>query len=262
MTQPQEQASSSPAALSAERHRNLKLQRSASLRHAVGYHAVTLVAAEIPKAGRSYPVLFARQDDKVQPVALLSLVEGENQFLEGDTWLAEYVPAAIRAYPFRLAGEQVLIDESAAMLSETEGDALFAEDGQPAACLTGAIDFLREFYVADAATRAWCERISTLGLLGERQAEIVSPQGVRYRVDGFWAVDEAKLATLSDDVLAALVKDGSLALIYAHLLSLEGLVALAARRDAIATTPAAPPADEAAEAPKGKRAMKDKAPSA
>lgn len=217
--------------LDREKHRALKLQNSTNYGHATGHHAAALAAEEIPKAVWSYPVLFARDESGVHPVALLGLVANENQYLEGNTWLANYVPAVIRAYPFSLAGEQVLIDETSSSLGDTEGQALFDESGEPSNVLLDKLNLLKAWHAADAETHAWCARLVELGVLIERQAEVVSPGVVTYRLDGFLSVDQAKLAALPDQELAALARDGSLALLNAHLMSLENLLTLAARRD-------------------------------
>jgi hypothetical protein len=217
--------------LSSENHRDLKLSPTPSYRHAEGFHSVALAAGEITKAALSYPVLFIRTETGFHPIALLSLIRDENQYLSGDAWQATYIPAAIRLYPFRLAGEQVLIDESAPNFADAEGEPLFTAEGEPTPVLNTALGFLRTCHAAEAETQRWCEHLAKLELLTGQRLDVVSPRGTRYRLDGFHVVDAAKIALLPDTTLTLLVRDGSLALIHAHLLSLEHLVTLAAQRD-------------------------------
>ncbi len=238
--------------LNANLHRDLKLRQPQSLDHTRHSHAVSIAVAEIPRAALSYPVMFVRNDSGFQPVALLSLVPNENQFLDGDAWQASYIPAAVRVYPFQLYGEQVLIDTESAALSTAEGEALFNESSEPTALLNERLDFLRACQAADAETQRWCTRLAERGLLVERHADVVSPAGVHYQLDGFYTVDGEKLAALPDADLANLLRDNSLMLIHAHMLSLDNLIGLAAQRDKPAASHAKPEAGTAPSS-KGKR---------
>ncbi len=241
--------------LSQDKHKNLKMHRAASFGFTEKWHSLTLATGEMAKAALHYPLLFVRTDAGFHPVALLSLVQNENQYLDGDTWRATYVPAALRVYPFRLAGEQVLIDESAPHFSNKDGEVLFTEKGEPTPILADALNFLRTCHAAEEQTQAWCKHLDELSLLVDRSVDVVSPQGARYRLEGFYVVDTIKIGLLPDTVLTVLVRDGSLALIHAHLLSLEHLVTLAAWRDGHAISEAA-----ATEAPEPVQSKKTGAP--
>lgn len=233
--------------LNLESHKDLKLKRMASYCHGEGFHSASLAIAEIAKAALSYPILFVPIEEGFHPIALLSLVSNENQYLDGEKWNARYIPAAVRIYPFRLAGEQVLVDESAPHFASHDGELLFTDMGEPTPVLNEALGFLRAYHAAEADTQQWCKRLADLGLLVERQVEVVSPKGERYRLEGFFVVDAVKITQLSDAELAALARDGSLSLIYAHLSSLEHLITLATQRDGYETTPVSTEPDNADE---------------
>jgi hypothetical protein len=192
-----------------------------------------LTAAELPKAALVYPIVFAQAEDGLHPFAVLGLSANENLYLEGDAWVASYLPASVRLYPFRFAGERILIDEAAPHFSGEEGAALFDESGAPSAALNEQLAFLRNCYAAEVDTAAWVARMAALGLLIEQDINVVSPQGKRYTLQKFHVIDAAKIPLLPDTVLTTLARDGSLALIHAHLLSLEHLVSLATRRDGL-----------------------------
>lgn len=223
--------------LNINKHRHLKLQPMPSFRHVEGTNLVALGAEEIPRAALAYPVVFARTENGFHPFALLGLSETENLYLEDNKWLANYIPAAVRSYPFRFAGERVLIDESAPHFEGEKGAELFDESGSPSTALNEQLTFLGACRTAELETSAWVERLVKLDLLVERHAEVVSPQGRRYRLQGFYMVDAARIPLLADKDLTVLARDGSLSLIYAHLLSLEHLISLAARRDRLAPDP-------------------------
>ncbi|MFC7050204.1 SapC family protein [Emcibacter nanhaiensis] len=219
--------------LSSDRHRNIKFRRITSYDHVESHHTASITTVEIAKAALCYPVLFLQRQGVFHPVVLLGLAANENLYLEGSSWRGVYVPASIRAYPFRLAGEHVLIDESAPHFSNSEGETLFTDTGDPTQALCDALGFLRACNDAENDTQKWCKYLDERDLLVERCLEVISPQGARYRVNGYYVVDQAAISCLPDIEIATLEREGVLSLIHAHLHSLEHLTELAAQRDAI-----------------------------
>lgn len=222
--------------LSSEEHKSLKIQTRNKFEYAENYHSISLASAEMLKAALSFPILFIQNktdDGKTDfdIVAILSLVANQNQYIEDSEWTASYMPSAMRVYPFRLQGESVLIDEDAPHLSESEGDPLFTEEGEPAEALNHAIAFLKTCHDANVETKAWCKRMDELGLITEHNTTIVSPKGGRFKLENFYAIDKEKLDALPDETLSTLAKDGSLALIHAHQISFEHFLKLGAQRD-------------------------------
>jgi hypothetical protein len=181
------------------------------------------------------------------PAVLLGLRESENLFVGGDgKWDARYVPAFVRRYPFVPGkGPQgdllVCIDEASPCFSSTEGEALFV-DGKPTPQLDHAMKFLAEFHQGVTVTEALARRLNELGLL--RQADSVAQlqDGSQFRLNGLSVVDEAKLRTLEPGVVQELFANGSLAVVYAHLMSLGNLGTLVDRlsRRGTGAKPAAP----------------------
>ena len=89
-----------------------------------------------------------------------------------DRWLARYLPAFVRRYPFVLAevpGQSlaVCIDEAYPGLSETEGEALFDDKGQETPYLKQTLEFLTQYQREHARTEAFCKRLQDNGLLKE-----------------------------------------------------------------------------------------------
>ena len=220
--------------LDSDKHRDWKLHRTQSYQHMASYHSVAIGNWEMGKVAMSYPVVFECVETGYRPVALLSLVQQENQYLIGDNWRVAYVPAAVRVYPFRLLEDRVLIDEAAPHFKPSEqGESLFTEAGEPTPVLQEAMSILHKCQQEESLTRQWCKRMAELELFTELTIEIVSPQGVHYRLVGFHGVDAKKLGALSDTQLATLARDGSLALIHMQQMSLDHLLVLAAQRDTL-----------------------------
>ena len=196
----------------------------------IGQHAVPLTSDEFISASRHFPIVFSAGDNPV-PLALMGLNEGVNVFVDADGKLINpvYVPAYIRRYPFLLAKLRRDSDEmslcfdpkSEAIGDFADGDPLFV-DGQPSEHTTAILGFCEQFEQAGQRTGQFMEELNKSGLLmdGEVSIEVAdAAQPFIYR--GFKMVDEAKLRELRGDVLRKMTQNGMLALIFAHLFSLQ-----------------------------------------
>lgn len=196
----------------------------------VGQHAVPLTSDEFISASRHFPIVFSAGDNPV-PLALMGLNEGVNVFVDDEGKLINpvYVPAYIRRYPFLLAKLRRDSDEmslcfdpkSEAVGDFADGDPLFV-DGQPSEHTNAILGFCEQFEQAGQRTGQFMEELVKSGLLmdGEVSIEVQnSAQPFVYR--GFKMVDEAKLRELRGDVLRKMTQNGMLALIFAHLFSLQ-----------------------------------------
>ena len=236
-----------PVALDRHQHRALRLRLPVDLALAAGtLNACFLHGAEFAQACLEYPIVFVRAGadaegrPAVAPMAVLGLVRDENLYLRPDgDWAAQYLPAALRVYPFALAqvdAEQaaLCIDRAYAGLSETEGEGepLFEADGSPSELVQRMQQQLPELEAEVQRTRRGCQRLMELELLREMRLDISQDNGPALRVDGFLAVDEEKLLGLPDATLAELQRSGLLRLIHAHQFSMAHLRRLAERRAA------------------------------
>ena len=196
----------------------------------VGQHAIPLTSDEFVSAGRYFPIVFSSGENPV-PLALMGLNEGVNVFVDDQGKLINpvYVPAYVRRYPFMLArlnpdSEDLSLcfdPTSPAIGKFEEGDALFA-DGQPTEPVKLVLEFCRTFEEAGQRTSMFVEELKKADLLMDGEVAI-QPEGndkpFIYR--GFQMVDENKLRELRGDVLRKMMQNGILALIFAHLFSLQ-----------------------------------------
>ena len=196
----------------------------------VGQHAIPLTSDEFVSAGRYFPIVFSSGENPV-PLALMGLNEGVNVFVDDQGKLINpvYVPAYVRRYPFMLArlnpdSEDLSLcfdPTSPAIGKFEEGDALFA-DGQPTEPVNSVLEFCRTFEEAGQRTSMFVEELKKADLLMDGEVAI-QPEGndkpFIYR--GFQMVDENKLRELRGDVLRKMMQNGILALIFAHLFSLQ-----------------------------------------
>jgi len=89
--------------------------------------------------------------------------------------------------------------------------------------------FLAEFHQAAASTELLGRRLQELGLLRQADSLAQLNDGSQFRLNGLNVVDETKLRELDRDTVQELFANGTLAVIYAHLMSLGNLGALADR---------------------------------
>ncbi len=216
-----------------------------------GQHAIPLTVEEFPQAQRHFPIIFASGDNPV-PLALMGLNEGVNVFVndEGKIDTPIYLPAYIRRYPFLLAKLtpdtqelSLCFDPTSDMVGDfAEGEPLFVED-QPSEGTKNALNFCESFEQAGQRTGAFIEELKKHELLMEGEVAI-QQEGVEqpfvYR--GFQMINQDKLKEARGDVLRTWNQSGLLALIYAHLFSLDLMRDIFARQQALGKGPQVPAA--------------------
>jgi len=195
-------------------------------------HAIPLTAEEFIQAQRDYPIVFSAGDNPV-PLALMGLNEGVNTFIDGEGKPIGnfYLPAYARRYPFLLArltpdAEELSLcfDPSADLLGDfKEGEALFTDDGQPAGPVQGALKFCEQFEQAGARTQAFMDELKKHELLMDGEVAITQSDNPDkpYVYRGFQMVNEEKLRGLDGEVVKEWTGNGLLAIIFAHLFSLD-----------------------------------------
>ncbi len=252
-----------PVLLNREAHKAKKIAPSASFAFAGKANSLYLAGVEFIEACKEYPIVFTQVGgDKIVPVAMLGLREGENLFVGAEgKWGAGYIPAFVRRYPFVLAeleGQQmgVCIDEAYAGLNEKDGEALFDDKGANTPFLQNALDFLNRYQVEYMRTDRFCQRLKDAGLLMEMNAKADLFDGTSFMVNGLMIVDERKLLQMGDKEALEIFRSGELSWVYAHLVSLSNMNRLV---DKLADTkraaaPAAAPATAAAPAPAAAKA--------
>ena len=224
-----------------ERHKDWYMKPIESYDFARDTNSLFIAAIEFSKIAREYPIVFGKHaDGKIFPVALLGITPGQNLYLnEKGEWLAQYLPAYVRRYPFIVASDPadgknrqltVCIDENYAGFNKSEvGNRLFLDSGEYSAVLTQAIEFLKEYNQHLELTNVFCDKLNELGLLESMQAEIKLNTGEKQSITGFMGINREKLKRLKAKVLAELVKSDFMELIYAQMASLSNIDRLVER---------------------------------
>jgi len=229
------------------------LQRNAKVRLPQGgevpafartLNAIPLSLAEFAPAMREYPIVFTSGDQgkTYTPVAVLGLSNGENLFVEAESWTrGSYLPAYARRYPFCMAQVRVqdkvqdnrLICVEKGFLDDA-GEALFDDAGKALPRWEGIQRLLTEFEADLERTREACAILHDYALLEPFSMQATPKEGNAGAVQltGMHRVSEAKLNELNVQQLKNLMRKGILARAYLHLVSLENFARLLERRAA------------------------------
>jgi hypothetical protein len=156
------------------------------------------------------------------------------------------VPAYVRRYPFMLAQigtnpqELSLCFDPSSGLVKPDGDAIaLFENGQPTDGTKRILGFCEEFEQSAQRTGAFLREMQEMDILMDGEVTI-TPEGAEqpsvYR--GFKMINEEKLRDLRGDQLRKMNQNGMIALIMAHLFSLDLMRELYGRQVAQGKLPA------------------------
>ena len=209
-------------------------------------NAIPISHTEFQLVAREYPIVFTSGDGgkNFAAVAVLGISQGENLFYAKGAWASGiYVPAYARRYPFCMARVTVnkaeqkdrLICVEKSFLDEKKGETMFDAKGN-ASKRWGDIERLLSEYEADLErSRVMCHILGDYGLLEPftMQATLNADKGGgAMHLTGMHRVAEKNLETLNAAQIKNLMRQGIMARIYMHLLSLENFARLLERKAA------------------------------
>jgi len=223
-----------PMALDRVQHRGLRIKQPfTDYSRTRELNAMFVTAVEFADVCREYPIVFVRagKDEKtgqeqVAPMAVLGVAQKENLYLQpGGHWRTPYIPAFLRRYPFGMAGVgddrmAICIDRDWDGFSDTEGDRLFDDQGEPTELLKNVQQFVENYENEVERTRLFGTALQEAGLLQDMRFDATLPNGDKVSVDGFLAVDEQKLHDLPEAKVLEWHRNGILGLIHAQQVSM------------------------------------------
>lgn len=192
-------------------------------------HLVPLMIDEFVHASYFYPIVFSAEREST-PIALMGMNAGHNTYIEANGTIREgaYVPAYIRRYPFLLAklspeSEQLTLclDPTAPHFSSDSNPQPLFNDETISPLTQRILKFCREYEQANIRTRKFTEELQRLDLLIDGEFKIEqsgNPKPFVYR--GFKIIAEDRLRDMRGDIFRKFAREGTLPLIYTHLLSL------------------------------------------
>lgn len=210
-------------------HQNLKLAEDKTFIHVRSQQLIPVVIHEFIDVAQEFPIVFVKDGESGQfrTVALVGLKPEENLFCDENGWRAEYAPESTRGYPFALSQDKsnserqiLIIDSDCPRFNETEGQALFSEDGSASDFSNQTGQFLSELLIKNEHTRNFIKTLAERSLIAPKSLEINLSGEDSFNLQGLYVIDEQAINNLPDKDFLELKKLGYFGPIYASLLSL------------------------------------------
>ncbi|MGB3724784.1 MAG: SapC family protein [Glaciecola sp.] len=175
-----------------------------------------------------YPIMFQKSAETGQfyPVVLLGFEQGENLYLEGETWNAGYVPLMIKRQPFLIGAQRytengeekrrlvIHIDLDNPRVSEAEGQQLFEDFGANSPYLDQVASMLEAVDVGMQSNHDFMQQLLEFDLIESVTLDIELNNGSRNSLVGFYTIQEDHLNALSAEQINTLHTKGYLQAIY------------------------------------------------
>ena len=193
---------------------------------------VLVLPTEFAEAQREYPILLRRRDDgSFYAVAILGFDRGENLFLDGDGWRADYIPAMQARGPFSIGlsrsedgvNATIQADLDDPRLGRDAGEPLFRSHGGNAPMLDRVAAKLRTIHQGNELSPVVFTAFAVEGLIAPADISITSGGTGGYRISDVFAVSPEALAKLDGAALKRLNEAGFLSLAYMAAHSLGNL---------------------------------------
>tara|TARA_R110000850_G_scaffold233925_1_gene358760 strand:+ start:186 stop:971 length:786 start_codon:yes stop_codon:yes gene_type:complete len=207
-------------------------------RFAADQQVVPVLVAELGKLLPHYAIGFVKEGEGYQPVVITGLGQGNLYLHPEGKWLGNYVPAALRGYPFRLVanqeGGQVVCIADDHVTEEPSAKPLFDDEGNLAEQVAQTVDFLQQCEKSRQVTTACVQKLAEAGVIEEWPLQIGRGEGQEpLTVNGLHRINEQSLNGLDAETLHGL-RGGPLSLAYAQMLSSHQLNQLTERAELLA----------------------------
>jgi hypothetical protein len=195
-------------------------------------HFVQVLATEFASAATCCPVLFTKDTNNGQffAGAMFGFKPGEN-LVGAESARAGFDPLMLRRDGFFISGQQIAIDRDHARFSETEGEPLFDESGEPAPALRAVQRTLGEIHAGMEQTQGFIAQLVELKLIEPIDISLTFTDGERLSLQGLYTVSLDRLRDVDDAAALRLFRAGHLLLAYAMAGSLRHLGRLARLRN-------------------------------
>ncbi len=213
-------------------HKDLKVITTHSDAYGENIMCVPVYPVECRHAQAHYPLMFAKDaNGNFQMVALLGFEQGENLFLSGREWLANYKPLLIEKGPFLIGrnsqqGEETLsihIDLDDPRVNESEGQPVFLPHGGNTDFIDNIANVLSTIHQSQNEAGLFVQRLNELELIESFVVDIDLDGSGTHRLSGFYALNEDKLKNLDATTLGELHSNGYIELIYMMVASMSHL---------------------------------------
>jgi len=190
---------------------------------------------EFRKLQAHYPIVFQRDEKgSFVPAVLFGLEDGQNLFLNGEGWDADYLPLSVQRLPFAIgiADDELrmMVDVDSKRVSQgAEGEAVFLPQGGTTDFTENANSVLRTLHEGLQATTDFIETLTRHDLLESFVLDVERPDGSHGQLVGFYIIHEERLAALDAATVGLLHQADYLQPIYMAIASLSNFTKLIKR---------------------------------
>ena len=219
--------------LAKDQHTNLRVRQSGDYTRFKQQNLIPIVVRDFFTLSAEFPLVFVtnQSTEDFMPVAIMGLQEGQHVSCQEEPFPAQVIPVGFGNAPFAITAtdenrEQfaVLVDEESPLLSDNEGERVFTDDGKKTEYMEARIEGLVQAAQQNHQTQEITKYLTEKGLLTTQQVRLQHrPEGRLYNIDGIYVVDEQKFNELPDEDFLDMRSRGLVALVYAHLNSLQQL---------------------------------------
>lgn len=218
-----------PEILNSEQHRALRLRPNAF----PWPHFVPIVASEFAVAATCSPILLAKdpENGRFYAAAMFGFRPGENLSTEIPGVRPAFLPLNLERQAFFATGENIAVDRDHPRISETEGEPLFDQCGEPSESMRRIQLALGLLVTGNEVTKAFIKTLVDLRLVEPIDISLKFDDGEDLRLDGLYTVSLDSIAELDDAAALSLFRNGYLQLAYCIAGSLRQIPVLAKRRN-------------------------------
>ena len=175
------------------------------------------------------PLVFS-SDTMPRLIGLMGAQAGHNNFVDArGQWLAPAIPSKLTTYPFEwrlIPGRvennvEILVDSDAPHFNQDAGKPLFKKDGKPSKALQDILNIIQKEASDYSVAQAFVTQLKTYDVLIAKELTMQKEGESVVLLNGFQVVDIEKLKSLDTDVIQLWEKNGMMALIKAHVDSLQ-----------------------------------------
>jgi len=213
--------------LTSDQHRSVAVDTRARAEYGDMVNRAVALSAEFNELHREYPLLLHKTEEAPGFVAhaILGFEKDENLFVEGERWTSTFIPASLARGPFSLgyiratqsdaepAGIKVMIDEQHPRV-RADGQPVFLPLGGESPYLEGIKRVLQTVDAGLRTDRLLYRELVAMDLLEEVRIRISVFAELRYDFDGYYTINQEKLAALNAEQLFRLHRSGLLASVY------------------------------------------------
>lgn len=223
-----------PVILQNDTHRNLRVITTRGAVFGEKTHIVPVLGDELHNLVLDFPVYLMKSKETGQFSlnALTGLEPGENLYLQGEHWVASYLPLHMRRQPFLLMSSdeerrttddkeaKIAIDMDSKRLSESQGQAIFNEDGSKSPYLEDIIKVLSMMAMGIESTEAFISALVEHDLIESSLLNITFANGEKKSLQGLYTINGIKLSELKGEALEQLHSRGFLQACYLMIASM------------------------------------------